>query len=144
MAWSDDGAAALLATRDADAYMLELVSSQRERPQRFTVAKRDCVAQLKRLAASLNKLGFTGVEVRAKACNGRPDTLIRTLKRHSEQAHESFVKDFAPNVPELPKGELRWAVGAKLVLAFVAEKDGAALAAAYAREGDTYRALDRL
>jgi hypothetical protein len=158
LAWSDDGRSALLSTvahgpEGGGRQLLHLVSLEKAHNQTVEVSNdlsaggpkhpekisaSECQKRVQVLADSLKTLVFTGVEAKAAACK-RPvrDAIVRTLKKHAEQAQDSFMKpsDSPPIEGKAPAAALRYAKGASgaLLLAFRSEHEGAALDSAYAK-----------
>lgn len=121
LAWSDDGASALLLKRSQDdagaALSLLLVDGRAAAAKRFAlsatsagaeqVSVKSCQAQVAALAAQLKALGFVGVQAQAKAC-GRKDRgdIVRTLKRHAEDAGDNVMREDAAAPGRWTRGPL--------------------------------------
>ncbi|MCC6811225.1 MAG: hypothetical protein IT381_27590 [Deltaproteobacteria bacterium] len=107
LAYSDDGASALTMTRDnheggGAAVALRFITHDKSKRYEVSngdgkkerVSPADCKSRVTALQKQLKDAKFTGVDVAAKACakKGR-DSIVRTLKRHSEDAAAAQFKE---------------------------------------------------
>ena len=106
LAYSDDGASALTLSNDnreggGAAVALRFISS--DKSKRYEVSNSDgkkdrvslaeCKTRVEALAKQVKAAKFTGVEVSVKGCGKKVrDTIVRTLKRHSEEANDAQFK----------------------------------------------------